>query len=127
MLKLELQYKAEGEWTLCFELGAVALPSVSYLGFSAETGELHDNFDILRLETHNLYSSAPVRPEVSRKAETSKKSKPKKPKTSKKEPVDGESSGWGWTFVKLVLILVVCGGGYIGWTAYRTSKRSRFD
>ena len=126
-LKLELQYKAEDEWTTCFEVGAVTLPSVSYLGFSAETGELHDNFDILRLDMYNLYASAPARPDVGKTAETGKPRKPRKQKGDGSSTDERKRSGWGWAFVKFVLFLVACGGGYVGWTAYRTSKRSRFD
>ncbi|KAL8991879.1 MAG: hypothetical protein Q9188_007685, partial [Gyalolechia gomerana] len=54
-LAVTLQYKAENEWTECFETGPLTLPSVSYLGFSAETGELSDNHDIISIETKNKY------------------------------------------------------------------------
>ncbi|KAL8673013.1 MAG: hypothetical protein Q9168_002536, partial [Polycauliona sp. 1 TL-2023] len=37
-LKVDLMYKSENEWTECFETGPLTLPSVAYLGFSAETG-----------------------------------------------------------------------------------------
>ena len=129
MLKLELQYKSEEEWTPCFELGAVVLPPVCYLGFSAETGELSDNFDILRLDMYNLYSSAPSRSEAGGKtAEVNKQQTPvKKPSSRSSNSGKQEGSGWGWTLVKLLLFVAVCGGGYVGWTVYRASKRSRFD
>lgn len=45
-LKLELQYKSEGEWTECFTTPGVALPNVMYLGFTAITGEVSDNHDV---------------------------------------------------------------------------------
>ncbi|KAI4112512.1 MAG: hypothetical protein LQ345_006345, partial [Seirophora villosa] len=54
-LTVALQYKAENEWSDCFETGPVPLPSVAYLGFSAETGELSDNHDIISVETKNKY------------------------------------------------------------------------
>ncbi|KAL8931316.1 MAG: hypothetical protein Q9216_007229, partial [Gyalolechia sp. 2 TL-2023] len=54
-LTVALQYKAENEWTECFETGPLTLPSVAYLGFSAETGELSDNHDIISVETKNKY------------------------------------------------------------------------
>ena len=129
MLKLELQYKAEDEWTPCFEVRDVFLPSVAYLGFSAETGELSDNFDLLRLDMYNLYESAPARPDAGGGG-GGKKAEAPRPRSSSKKPEgrsSAERSGWGWTFVKCVLFLAVCGGGYVGWTVYRTSKRSRFD
>jgi lectin, mannose-binding 2 len=39
-LSLELQYKKEGEWLPCFNISDVTLPTVTYLGFSAHTGEV---------------------------------------------------------------------------------------
>ncbi|KAL9603884.1 MAG: hypothetical protein Q9219_000822, partial [cf. Caloplaca sp. 3 TL-2023] len=54
-LTVSLQYKADNEWTDCFETGPLVLPSVAYLGFSAETGELSDNHDIISIETKNKY------------------------------------------------------------------------
>ncbi|ERF71879.1 hypothetical protein EPUS_01794 [Endocarpon pusillum Z07020] len=61
-LKLQLQYKTEDQWSTCFSLEPTTsmplkLPNVVYLGFSAETGELSDNFDIISVETRNMYST----------------------------------------------------------------------
>ena len=39
-LSLELQYQKEGEWVKCFNIPNVTLPTVTYLGFSAHTGEV---------------------------------------------------------------------------------------
>ena len=54
-LKVELQYKAENEWTECFETEAFKLPQTAYLGFSAHTGELTDNHDIISVNSYNLH------------------------------------------------------------------------
>src|SRR6202023_2325332 len=76
MLSLELQYKNEGEWLPCFNIPNITLPTVSYLGFSAHTGEVSgissyheihltvDFHDLLSVETKTIYSSAPqgIRP-----------------------------------------------------------------
>ena len=45
-LAVELMYKHEDEWTKCFEVENIKLPSVTYLGCSAETGELADKVNI---------------------------------------------------------------------------------
>ena len=112
-LKLELQYKAEDEWTLCFETSEPpAIPSVTYLGFSAETGELSDNHDIISVNARNLYTSGGS----SGKSSPGRKSSPPK--------VEKESSGWGWFLIKIVLVGLVLGGGYVGYTAYRSNKRT---
>ena len=118
-LKLELQYKTADSWTLCFEHGSVAIPSTAYLGFSAETGELSDNVDLISVQVKNLYSSQPV---VSSKKEGGKG------KGKSYDPSKRQGGGWGWLFVKVVVFGIVCGGAYVGFTMYRNSKRtSRFD
>ncbi|MCJ1398307.1 hypothetical protein MMC11_001505 [Xylographa trunciseda] len=119
-LKLELRYKSEDEWTLCFETSSVPIPSVAYLGFSAETGELSDNFDIISVETKNIYSTvASSDPMVHASSSGKDKGRPKARRAG---------GGWGWFFVKIMLVGVAIGGGYVGWTMYKGSKRhSRFD
>lgn len=123
-LTVDLMYKKEDEWTRCFEAPNVKLPSVTYLGFSAETGELADNHDIIKVETNNLYSPTGSTGGSSGSKESynnRKKGKPAKPYK------DGSSSGsWFWFFVKFIIFGVVVAGGYIGWTAYRARTRDRF-
>ena len=124
-MKLELNYKAEGEWTVCFETGTVTIPAVAYLGFSAETGELSDDFDIISVQTKNLYNATPIGNTNSGETTSLPKGKGNKGYETKQKR---EGGGWGWLFVKIVLFCIVCGGAYVGFTMYRTSKRySRFD
>jgi mannose-binding lectin 2 len=119
MLKLELQYKTDEEWTLCFELEKPpAVPQIAYLGFTAETGELSDNHDILSIRARNLYTQG------AKKAATDKTTKGKNKKAKKagkSEPSEGGS--WTWFFLKIFLFFAVIGGGYIGYTAWRTNSR----
>lgn len=114
-LKVELQYKAVDEWTECFETEAIKLPQTAYFGFSAETGELTDNHDIIAVTSHNLH----IRQD--RSSAASKKPKPYNPGGEK------ERGSWRWFLLKIVLFGVVCAGSYVGYTMYRASKRnSRF-
>ena len=114
-LKVELQYKAADEWTECFETEAIKLPQSAYLGFSAETGELSDNHDIISVSSSNLH----IRQD--RGSSSSKKAKPYNPGGDK------ERGSWRWFFLKIVLFGIVAVGGYVGYTTYRASKRnSRF-
>ena len=56
-LKLELQYKVEDERQTCFDLEEPpAVPNIAYVGFTAETGELSDNHDIISVAAKNLYT-----------------------------------------------------------------------
>lgn len=120
-LKLELQYKAEDQWELCFEtFEPPTIPSVAYLGFSAETGELSDNHDIISVATKNLYDTQKGR-------ESSSPSKPGGKKESKPSQMRGkkekEKGSWTWFLVKIVLFFMVVGGAYVGYTAWRTQQR----
>ncbi|KAH8724262.1 concanavalin A-like lectin/glucanase domain-containing protein [Phaeosphaeriaceae sp. PMI808] len=118
-LKLELQYKSEGEWTECFKKTDFKIPPVAYLGFSAETGELSDNHDIISVKSHNLYKKNP-----------GSDTKPASPSTSGKTTsymVREKSGGsWTWFFMKFILFGLALTGGYIGYTIYRTKQRDRF-
>jgi len=113
-LRLELQYKTEDEWELCFETDhPPAIPNIAYLGFSAETGELSDNHDIISVSAKNLYSApgAPITPSKG-------KNKGTKGYSSK------EGGSWTWFFTKIFLFVLVAGGAYVGFTAYRAKAKS---
>lgn len=124
-LDLKLQYKAEDSWIDCFHIDQTAelpikVPNTAYLGFSAETGELSDTFDIISVETRNLYqASGPnsgswQRPDIdSRRGGRGRASK--------------QGGSWSWFFFKALLFCGVIGGCYVGYTMYRTKQRtSRF-
>ncbi|TPX17337.1 uncharacterized protein E0L32_012192 [Thyridium curvatum] len=112
-LKLDLQYKSEGEWTLCFETNEPPkIPQVAYLGFSAETGELSDNHDIISVQARNIYSSSP-----------STKSSPGSGRKGGKYTSDEKKGSWTWFFMKIILFCLVVAGGYVGFTAWRTNQK----
>ncbi|KAL7939036.1 concanavalin A-like lectin/glucanase domain-containing protein [Trichoderma chlorosporum] len=115
-LKLELQYKTIGDWVVCFEVdNPPAIPNIAYLGFSAETGELSDHHDLISITSKNLYS-API------SATGPGKGSPKNNFKAK----NGDASGgsWTWFFTKIFLFFLVVGGGYAGFTAYRSKAKS---
>jgi len=122
-LKLELMYKQENQWDICFETNdPPMIPSVAYLGFSAETGELSDNHDIISVHTKNLYDT---------KARTDTGSSATKPLTPVKGSKDQKDrnppltkgGSWSWFLFKVLLFFMVGGGGYVGYTAWRTQQR----
>ncbi|KNG79963.1 lectin family integral membrane protein [Aspergillus nomiae NRRL 13137] len=120
-LTLDLQYKSEDSWTNCFTLTApetnIAIPSVAYLGFSGETGELSDNQDIVSVKSQNLYSVGPS--SRSSRGPSTDSGRVKKTKKSK--------GSWSGFLFKAVLFLAVAAGCYIGFTVYRNKQRySRF-
>ena len=116
---MQLQYKSETTWTDCFSLTPtdsvpLKMPNAAFLGFSAETGELSDNFDIVSVETRNLYSPGGTGRADARSGRGRASKAPKK------------SGGWGWFFVKTLIFIVVVAGGYVGYTTWRTNNRKRF-
>lgn len=118
-LKLDLQYKSEDEWTPCFEVENYKVPGVAYLGFSAETGELSDNFDIVSVKTQNLY----LRGGAGSGGGTSSSGKTA---TSYKKPKAQSGGSWTWFFMKFVLFGLAITGAYVGFTIYRARQRDRF-
>ena len=117
-LKLELQYKAEDQWELCFETSEPpTIPSVSYLGFSAETGELSDNHDIINVNTKNLYNTN----SRGTGGDAGMKQAGRKGRTRGKQAKEGGS--WVWFLFKAFLFCAAIVGAYVGWTAWRTQQK----
>ncbi|KAI1911988.1 hypothetical protein LOZ53_002342 [Ophidiomyces ophidiicola] len=126
LLALDLQYQSDGSWTSCFKITPssnvpIKIPAISYLGFSAETGELSDNHDIIELNTYSLYKQSDDK--------TSQPASHGHETASAGKPVIEEKTGgsWLWSFFKFLMFLVIVAGAYVGWTAYRTKRMgSRF-
>lgn len=120
-LKLELQYKAEDQWELCFETNEPpTIPSVSYLGFSAETGELSDNHDIIYVNTKNLYDTKSRSDSTMNKPASGKGSG--RDRNSRKNVQ--KKGSWSWFFFKIILFGLALGGGYVGYQTWRKNQRS---
>ncbi|KAK9469114.1 concanavalin A-like lectin/glucanase domain-containing protein [Lipomyces arxii] len=109
-MKLELEYKEPKKWTTCFKVDAPVLPTVSYLSFSAETGELSENHDLISVDVSNLFVLN------ADKASTTTKSF-HNDKVSKKK-----GGSWFWFFFK---ILLVGGGGYFGYIQYMAYMKKK--
>ena len=122
-LKLELMYKHDGVWATCFDVKDIKLPSVTYLGFSAETGELSDNHDIIAVTTKNLYSPG----RGPGKTSGPRKSDPVTLLASSATPVPQQQGGsWLWSLLKFIFSGLFLAAAYVGWTAYRARTVNRF-
>ncbi|KAL3417321.1 L-type lectin-like domain-containing protein [Phlyctema vagabunda] len=122
-LRLELQYKAEEQWELCFETFEPPLiPSVAYLGFSAETGELSDNHDIISVTTKNLYNTN-NRDGAKSSGSGSSSSSSGGSRGKDRRPVEKKGGSWTWFFFKIIIVVLICGGAYVGYTAWRTQQK----
>ncbi|OQV15871.1 Vesicular integral-membrane protein VIP36 [Hypsibius exemplaris] len=54
VLKVSLDIDGKNQWTECFRVEGVELPTGYYFGVSAATGDLSDNHDIVSLKFYNL-------------------------------------------------------------------------
>ncbi|KAF9542654.1 hypothetical protein EC957_001788 [Mortierella hygrophila] len=57
-LNFKIQTRGWDEWDECFTLSNIKLPTISYLGFTSVTGEVHDNHDIISVTTSTLTGKA---------------------------------------------------------------------
>ena len=118
-LSLDMLYASQQEYSNCFTLSSadanITIPSVAYLGLSAETGELSDNHDILSLKTQNLYS---VSSHAGRRPSSNTRFSQQQQKKKK--------GGWLWFFFKIIFFIGLVAGGLVGWKSYQAKQRSRF-
>ncbi|KAK7472336.1 hypothetical protein VKT23_000455 [Stygiomarasmius scandens] len=110
-LDVKVQYKAWDDWSDCFYAEGISLPTSPYLGFSAQTGDVSDNHDIIAVSTYSAITKSP-----------DKNAK----QTSKSRVVPSiSSSTWSGFFFKLFLLVGVCVGGYYGWMQYKRRNSHR--
>ncbi|KAK2463042.1 hypothetical protein APHAL10511_004697 [Amanita phalloides] len=53
-IDVKMQYKAWDEWTDCFRIHNVTLPSTPFVGFSAMTGDVFDAHDIIAVTSYSI-------------------------------------------------------------------------
>jgi mannose-binding lectin 2 len=121
-----LQYKNEDDWTECFDIPDFKVPPVAYLGFSAETGELSDNHDIISVKTLNLYQHNTGSNKAAAAAAEKKGGKASSGSSTYVNKGKKEGGSWTWFFMKFVLFGLALTGAYVGFTVYRARQRDRF-
>ncbi|KAI0079850.1 hypothetical protein K474DRAFT_1639055 [Panus rudis PR-1116 ss-1] len=105
-LDVKIQYKAWDEWTDCFTVRGAELPLAPFLGFSALTGDVFDNHDIISVTTYSAILSAP-------EAQRDKLGSGRTPLS-----LSPSSSSWFSTLIKLLLFVGVCVGLFYGYKSY---------
>ncbi|KNC99959.1 uncharacterized protein SPPG_05331 [Spizellomyces punctatus DAOM BR117] len=99
MVEVSLNYKGDDTWEQCFTKYNVSLPTHGYLGFSAFTGDVSDNHDIITITTKGITNPSHSRPEHSQ------------------QNLVNKSSGGAWHYFTILLSLtifaVVCYGIWV--------------
>ncbi|KAJ3048499.1 hypothetical protein HK097_010484 [Rhizophlyctis rosea] len=109
MLQIQLSVRGDDSWEDCFIAENVTLPTLGYLGFSAWTGDVHDNHDIIRVTTHGI-----TNPHVEHAKQGNQSG-----------GSGASSSGWGvWFFVFVLVGLgAVVGGVFLSRKAQERSYK----
>ncbi|KXS18686.1 lectin [Gonapodya prolifera JEL478] len=126
-LTVDLAVNPNGEFEQCFKANEVLLPMVGYIGFSAHTGEVSDNHDIVALASHGVVNTGKplsrdppiVRPTGG--GTTAPLARNNKLKTA--PPSGAKSSGGGWW--RVIVALLVIGGAIAGIVSYFRLARGK--
>ena len=89
-----------GTWVECFSIDNIQLPTNYYLGFSAATGDLTDNHDIISVHTYALDSSE------QRKTQDRRSIVPSAPVTKLEDIVTVNPQSSGWSALKIFFLIV---------------------
>ncbi|WWC91551.1 uncharacterized protein L201_006497 [Kwoniella dendrophila CBS 6074] len=128
ILQVKVQTKYVNDWKLCFET-PVDLPDNPYIGFSAATGDVSDNHDIVSVNTF----SATLRPQFRSTAQaplaaadTVEKAKSGKGKpSSKSSSSGGGAAGWFLFILKGIGILAFVAFAIAAFRTYSAQKKQK--
>ncbi|CAF0932076.1 unnamed protein product [Rotaria sp. Silwood1] len=126
-LTVSTDIEGKNVWKECFSVSDVRLPTQYYFGFSAATGDLSDNHDIISVHTYQLETSE------QRRTEDRRNIIPNAPSAEPERPHVDDPKGSGWTALKIffliIFIIIVCVAVGIGAYYYinqRQYQRTRF-
>ncbi|KAI5835423.1 legume-like lectin [Schizophyllum commune Tattone D] len=109
LLDVKIQYKGWDEWTDCFQVQNVKLPTAPYIGFTAMTGDVADAHDIISVTSYSAVLSSP-------NSSRDRLGKPRLPNLNKK-------GTWTGLFFKAFLAAGVCVGAWYGYKQYKRKQR----
>ncbi|KAJ2811714.1 hypothetical protein H4S07_001879, partial [Coemansia furcata] len=112
-VQVQIQLQPNDKWLDCFTISNVTLPEDPYLGFTALTGDISDNHDLLAVRAETLSAEALKNYNAMPNLATNVVAK-----------VAG-TSFFGFVF-KALLLSGVCGGLYVAYKKYSADSARRF-
>ncbi|KAJ2225997.1 hypothetical protein IWW45_007650 [Coemansia sp. RSA 485] len=112
-VNVQLKLQPKDNWINCFTITNVTLPENSYLGFTALTGDISDNHDIIDVRAETL------RPEALKNYNYM----PNIPMPPMAKAATGSYFG---TLFKLLMVAGVCGGLFVAYKKYSAESARRF-
>jgi len=126
-LTVSTDIEGKNVWKECFAASDVRLPTFYYFGFSAATGELSDNHDIISVHTYQLDSTE------QRRTENRRDIIPNAPGAEPERAHVDDPKGSGWSAIKIffliIFLILACVGLVIAVYYYmnqRQQQRKRF-
>jgi len=121
-LTVSTDIEGKNVWKECFSAADVRLPTNYYFGFSAATGDLSDNHDIISVHTYQLESSK------DRLNDDRASIIPSAPAAEAERPHAEDPKGSGWSALKIffliIFIIIACLG--VGFGAYYYMNQRRY-
>ncbi|KAI9019803.1 putative lectin family integral membrane protein [Hyaloraphidium curvatum] len=122
-LEVFLDTRGDSKWELCFRADDVKLPTVGYIGFSALTGDISDNHDIISVNTNGIVINTTPGSSAS-----NKRGGPGQLPLNR-SPLNKAGTGGGVSWLTIIFILVslaVVGGlVYVALSGDRRGKSSK--
>lgn len=136
-LSLDLDYQQKGTWQSCFTLDYTEyeIPQGSFLGFSARTGQLHENHEIHGVRVYSLRnppSSYPELLEIDRGLPAAQRTTSysndfsagsNKNKNKNKSRASKQGGSWWGFFGKILLVILVVAVAFVGYGIWITKNK----
>ncbi|WWC71850.1 uncharacterized protein I206_105809 [Kwoniella pini CBS 10737] len=125
LLQLKLQTKYVNDWTICFEV-PLDLPDNPYIGFSAATGDVSDNHDIISVNTFSATLRPQFRPVDQKPFDTIvNQGTGGKGRPSSKSSSSGGAAGWFLFILKGIGILAFIAFAIAAFRTYNAQKKQK--